>query len=138
MVLPGFARQRSAQFAGEFGFKRVRMHVAHRVQQPGHLPLAGAHDAGIGVARRRHAEGRGEIEIFSAGRVPHVDAARALPHNRPRTIRIDERDVTRFVTLQEFKDGAGIHSVIVLVLDPVLGAFFERDRGRRRGRLRER
>ena len=52
LVRPGLVQRSkvsAAQFAREFGLARVRMHVAHRVQQPGHLPLPGLDDARIGM-----------------------------------------------------------------------------------------
>ena len=55
------------------------MHIAHRVQQFGHLLLAGADDARVRVARRRDAERGRQVEILFAFRVPDVNASAPAP-----------------------------------------------------------
>ena len=80
-----------AQFPREFGLERVRMHIAHRVQQFCHLLLAGFDDARIRVTGRGDAEGGGQIEIFFPFRIPDVHALGAFPNDRPRTVRFGEQ-----------------------------------------------
>ena len=53
-----------AQFARKLRFQRVRMHVAHRMEQFRHLPLARFDDLWIGVAGGGDAKGGGQIEIL--------------------------------------------------------------------------
>ena len=55
-----------AEFAGQLGLECVGVDVAHRVQQLGHLALAGGDNAGVGVAGRRDGKRRGEVEILAA------------------------------------------------------------------------
>ena len=98
----------------------MRVHVPHRVEQRCHLPLPGFDDARIGVARRSDAECRRQVEIFFSVGVPHVHALGALPDDWPRTIRLNERQVARFVALQELKDLAGGHGVLTTESHPPL------------------
>ena len=52
-----------AEFAGEFGFERVRVDIAHGVKQLAHLLLAGADDDIPALPHRvRHPIGQGELE----------------------------------------------------------------------------
>src|ERR1044071_3336984 len=86
-----------AQFAGQLRFSGVRMDVAHRVQEFGHLFLAAAHDTRIRVSRRSDAKGRGEIEIFAAVLIPDMHPLSAFPNDRPRAVRFDVSNVPRLV-----------------------------------------
>ena len=83
------------------------MHIAHRVQQPTHLPLTGRHDARIRVARRRDAERRRQVQILASLRVPDMHAARPLPHHRPRAVGIEEGHVPRLVSAELDEGGGG-------------------------------
>ena len=69
------------------------MDIAHRVQQPGHLPLAGLDDARIRVTGGGDAERGGQIQIFFAAGVPDKDALGAIPDHRPRAVGFNEGDV---------------------------------------------
>ena len=89
-----------AQLARQLGFQRVRMHVAHRVQQFSHLRLSGFDDVGIRVAGGGDAERGGEIQILFPVRIPDIHALRALPDNRPRAVGVNEGDVARFMIAQ--------------------------------------
>ena len=66
------------------------MHVAHRVRQPGQLPLPGFDDARVGVAGGGDAKRGGQIEIFFAVGVPDIDIPGAFPDNRPRAVRFND------------------------------------------------
>ena len=90
----------SAEFAGQLGLECVGVDVAHRVQQLGHLALAGGDNAGVGVAGRRDGKRRGEVEILAAVVVPNTHALGPLPDDRPTAVRLDERDVARLKTSQ--------------------------------------
>ena len=90
------------------GFQRVRMDVAHRMQKRFHLPLPGTNDTRIGMARRGHAEGGGEVEIFAAVSVPDVDAARAFPDDGPGPVRVYEGDVARLEIAELVEDVFGL------------------------------
>ena len=80
----------------QFGLERVRMHVAHRVQQFRHLFLPGFDDVWIRVAGGGDAERGGQIQILFPVGIPDVNALRAFPDNRPRAVRFDESDISRF------------------------------------------
>ena len=97
-----------AQLTREFRLERVRMHIAHCVQQRRHLPLAGFDNPRVRMTRGSDAKRCGQIEIFFPLRVPNVRTFCALPNNRPRTGRFDERDVTRFVAAQEVECVLGL------------------------------
>ena len=97
----------AAQFAREFGLARVRMHVAHRVQQTGHLFLPGFDDARIGVAGGGDAKRRGQIQILFPFGVPDVHVPGAFPDDRPRTVRFDEGNVARFKVAKPLQNGLG-------------------------------
>ncbi len=63
--------------------RRVRVHVAHRVQQPGHLSLTGFDDPGVGMAGGGDAKGGRQVQIFFAIGIPNVHGPGAFPDNRP-------------------------------------------------------
>ena len=71
------------------------MHVAHRVQQPGHLLLAGLDDVRIGVAGGGDAKRGGQIQIFFPVGVPNENTLGAFPDNRPRTVGFEKGDISR-------------------------------------------
>ena len=102
-VAPTFKRD-PAQFAGEFGLARVRMHVAHGVQQPGHLYLPGLDDARICVTGGGNAKRGGQIEIFFPVGVPNVNVLGAFPNDRPGAVRFHEHNVARLVVAQQVKN----------------------------------
>src|SRR5436853_7629852 len=85
------------------------MNVAHRVQQFVHLALPGLYHAWIRMAGRRDAKRRCQIEILFTFGIPDMHTARSFPHNRPRVVRLNERDVARFVKAQELEDSPGLH-----------------------------
>ena len=74
------------------------MHVAHRVRQPGHLRLAGPDHSRIRMAGGGDAKRRGQIQIFFPIGIPDVNALGALPDDGPRTVRLHEDDIARFVS----------------------------------------
>ena len=88
------------EFTGQLGLERVGVDVAHRVQQLGHLALAGDDDSGVGVAGGCHRKRGGEVEILTPGIVPNAHALGPLPDDRPTAVRLDEGDVARFETAQ--------------------------------------
>ena len=98
----------TAEFAGQFSLERVGVDIAHRVQQLGHLALAGGDNAGVGVASRRHGERGGEVEILAAGVVPNAHTPGPLPDDRPTVVRLDERDVARLETAQQVDGFVGL------------------------------
>src|SRR6266446_2435870 len=100
----------AAELAGEPRLERMGMHVAHRVQQGGHLTLPGPDHARIGVARGRDAESGGQVQILFPLRVPDVDAASPLPDDWPRTVRRNASDVPRFVIAEQLQNLAGAHA----------------------------
>ena len=100
-----------AQFPRQLRLERVRMHIAHRVQERRHLPLAGADDARVRVPRRRDAERGRQVKILAALGVPDVNALRTLPDDGPVARRIEERDVARFVGAKVFEGLACGHGV---------------------------
>ena len=62
------------------------------------------------MASRRHAKRCCQIEILLLFGVPHVHAARVLPHDGPRAVRIDECDIARFVIAKLIQGGgAAVH-----------------------------
>ena len=73
----------AAQFPRQFRLARVRMHIAHSVQEPRHLILSGFDDARIGMPGSGDAEGRSQIQVFFAIGIPDVNTLRALPNNWP-------------------------------------------------------
>src|ERR1043166_9346072 len=85
--LPGLSRpaleRNPTQLSGELRLERMRMHIAHCVQQLRHLPLPGAHNSWIRVTCCRDAKCRREIEILFPVRIPNVNSARTFPNNRP-------------------------------------------------------
>ncbi len=85
----------AAQLAGQFGLSHMRMEIAHRVRQPGELLLAGLDDARIRVTGGGDSKRGGQIQIFFPVGVPNKDILGAVPDNRPRAVRLDERDVAR-------------------------------------------
>ena len=97
-----------AQVAGEFRFARVRMHVAHGVQKPGHLLLTGLDDARVGVTGGGNTKRGGQIEIFFSVSVPNVNVLGAVPNDGPRTVRLNEHDVARFVITQRAENLTGL------------------------------
>src|SRR3954467_6199212 len=72
-----------AQLTGQLRFERVRMDIAHGVKETGHLLLAGANDARVGVPGGGHSEGSREIQIFASFGIPNMNAPRAFPNNWP-------------------------------------------------------
>ena len=88
------------------------MHVAHRVQQPGHLPLPGLDHARIRMAGGGHAKGGGQIQIFLPVGIPDVHASGAFPDDGPRTVRFDERDIARLKVTKQLQDGSGFRPQI--------------------------
>ena len=80
------------------------MNVAHRVQKPLHLLLSSFNHPRISVSGCGDAEPRGQIEILFTFGIPDMHTARSFPHNRPRVVRLNERDVARFVKAQEFEN----------------------------------
>ena len=97
-----------AQVAGEFGLARVRMHIAHGVQKPGHLFLTGFDDARVCVTGGRDAKRGGQIEIFFPVSIPNVNVSGAVPNDGPRTVRLNEHNVARFVITQRVKNLTGL------------------------------
>ena len=85
------------------------MHVAHRVEQRAHLALAGADDTGIRMPGRGDPERGGEVEILASLGIPDVVAPRLGPDDGPGAVRIEERDVPRFVAAQQVERAAGGH-----------------------------
>ncbi len=100
----------AVELAGEPRLEGMGMHVAHRVQQSGHLTLPGPDHARIGVTRRRHSESGGQVQIPFAVRIPDVNAAGPLPDDRPRTVRRNASDVPRFVLAEQLQNLAGAHA----------------------------
>src|ERR1051326_2296552 len=47
-------------------------------------------------------------DIFSP-RIPNINALGSLPHNRPRTVRLNESDIRRFIIAQQFENLASSH-----------------------------
>ena len=93
-----------AQVAGEFRFARVRMHVAHGVQKPGHLGLPGLDDAQVGMTGGGNAKRGGQIEIFFPVRVPDVNVPGAVPNDGPGAVRLHKHNVARLVITQPVKN----------------------------------
>ena len=92
LLCPAFKCQ-SAQFPRELRLERVRMHIAHRVQQRAHLPLPRFYDLGVRMPRRCYAERRRQVEVLLARAVPNVHPARPFPYDGPRAVRLHERHV---------------------------------------------
>ena len=93
-----------AQVAGEFRLARVRMHVAHGVQKPGHLFLPGRDDARVCVTGGGDAKRGGQIEIFFPVSVPNENVFGAVPNDGPGAVRLHEHNVARFVITQQVKN----------------------------------
>src|SRR5437016_2023149 len=83
------------------------MNIAHRVQQLRHLLLTRLDDPPIRMTGGGNSKCGCQIEVFFSIRVPNVNAPRALPNNRPRAVRSDERDVARFVVAEKLKNFLG-------------------------------
>ena len=92
-----------AELTRQFGLELVWMHVAHRVKQLRHLALTGANDAWIRMPRCRHTERRCQVQILLSLGIPNMHALRAFPHDGPRTVRFNERDVARLVAAQQIE-----------------------------------
>ena len=83
------------------------MHVAHRVQQPAHLLLAGLDDPRIRMAGGGDAERAGQIQVFFPDRIPNMNAFGEFPDNWPRAVAFDEGDVPRLEVTQLLQDVSG-------------------------------
>ena len=81
----------------------MRMHITHRVQELRHLLLPGFDDIGIRMASGGHAKGSGQIQIPFPRRIPDVNAAGAFPHDGPRAVWFDKKNIARFVVAQELE-----------------------------------
>ena len=90
----------------------MRVHVTHRVEKRRHLLPGGIDHPRIGMTPGGDAERARQVEIFFAIGIPDVHAARAFPHDGPRTVRGDESDVARFVTPEKVEDLPGVHQII--------------------------
>ena len=99
----------AAQFSRKLGFKRMRVHITHRMKQLSHLFFSCLHHPRVGMPGSRYSERRCQIEIFFSLHIPNVDTARAFPNDWPRTVRLDERDIARFVRAQRLEDFASGH-----------------------------
>ena len=84
------------------------MHVAHRVQQPAHLLLAGPDDTRIRVAGGGDAERACQIQVFFPVDVPDVNAFGVVPDNRPRAVSINKSDVPRLKVTKLLQDVSGV------------------------------
>ena len=78
----------STELTGQLRFERVRMNVAHRMQQLCHLPRSRLDDPRIRMSRGRYSEGGGQIQVTLAFCIPDMHPARAFPNNRPGAIRL--------------------------------------------------
>ncbi len=84
------------------------MDIAHGVQQPGHLLLAGADHLGIRVTGGGHAKRGGQIQILFAGGIPNLNAPSALPDDWPPALWIHKSNVARFIIAQQLECCFGI------------------------------
>src|SRR6266702_3007914 len=73
----------SAQFSRQFRLELMRVNVAHRMRQLGHLALTSLHHTWIGVSGSRDAERSRQVEIFISYDVPNMRAACAFPDDGP-------------------------------------------------------
>ena len=76
-------------------FERVRMHVAHRVEQSRHLLLSGFDDVRIRMTGGGNAKCPGQIQILFPIGVPNVNVLGAFPDNRPRAIGFNMNNISR-------------------------------------------
>src|SRR5262252_187522 len=90
-------KRNPTQFPRQLRLEFMRVHVPHRMEQPAHLHLSGPDHAGIGMARRRHTERSRQIQVPFSIHIPNINTLGPLPDNRPRAIRLNERNIARFV-----------------------------------------
>ena len=107
IVLPDFVAPAfemiSAQFLREFGFARVRMHVAHRVKQSRHLFLPGLDDVWVRMTSGGDAErAPSNPDIFSHRRPKHERPWRA-PRRSATNRRVQRTHIARFIFPQQLQ-----------------------------------
>src|SRR5258706_2356551 len=83
----------SAQLARQLCFEPVWVDIAHRMEQPLHLPLSRTDNASVAMPGCGNPKGSRQIQIPLPVRVPYMNAPRPLPHNWPGIIRFKKGDV---------------------------------------------
>ena len=101
-------KRQCGELLRKFGFQRVRMHVAHGVQERGHLPLSGADDARVRMSGCGDAKGSGEVQIWAAFDVPNRDALGPCPYDGPGAVRRHEGDVARLMRTEQVEGLLGL------------------------------
>src|SRR5687767_10297162 len=95
------------------------MHIAHGVEQFGHLFLAGLDHRWISMACGGDTKGCGQVQVLLAFSIPNMDTVRALPHDWPGSIAFAIGDVARFIITQQLQNLAACHGASWLWFKPL-------------------